>query len=115
MKEYPDKITAGIAYYTFISVINGIKLTTRELQLLSFINYRGTISSSSARLEFCSMFSSSEATIANMTSKLVSLKLLIKDKNKTKINPTIRIDFENDLMIRFLLRANKEEEYADKS
>lgn len=108
VKNYEDKIKAGIAYYTFITAINGIKLSNRELQLLAFINYRGTISSTSARAEFCSIFSSSEATISNMISKLSGLKLLVKDKNKTKVHPSLRIDFTKDVVIRFNLKVKED-------
>ncbi len=110
-KEFPDKITTGIAWFTFIGLINNIKLAKRELQLLSFINYRGTISSSSAKEEFCKMFDSSPATISNMVGKLYKMKpqFLIKEKFKVKVHPSLRVDFSNDLVIRLFMTTKKEE------
>lgn len=108
-KSFDDKIQAGITWYTFICAINGIKLTPRELQLLAFINYRGTISSTSAKDEFCKLFDSSEATISNMVSKLTSLKLLVKEKSKTRVNPQLRVDFSKDLVVRLHINTKNEE------
>ena len=112
-KKYNNKIEAGIAYYTFITAINNIKLAPRLIQLLAFINYRGTISSSSARKDFCTLFGSSEATISNMVSELVPLKLLVKDKLKTKINPAIRIDFDKQVVIKMFIGTEKPEEIKE--
>lgn len=108
-KSFRDKIKAGITWFRFISAVNDISLTKRELELLSFINYRGTISSTSSKEEFCKLFDSSLGTISNMTAKLINMKLLIKDKSKTKIHPALRIDFDKDLVIRFHLNVNLEE------
>lgn len=108
-KEFPDKLTAGIAWFKFITIINNIKLQPREVQLLAYINYRGTISSSSAKEEFCSLFDSSNATISNLVGDLAKKKILVKEKGKTKIHPSLRVDFSNDLVIRFFLSVKKEE------
>lgn len=106
-KKYNNKIEAGIAYYTFVTAVNNIKLAPRLIQLLAFINYRGTISSSSARKDFCTMFGSSEATISNMVSELFPLKLLVKEKLKTKINPALRIDFDKQVVIKMFIDTEK--------
>ena len=108
-KEYPDKIEAGIAWFKFITGINNIHLTERQLQLMSFINKRGTISSSSAKEEFCKLFNSSKATISNMVSDLTELKLLVKVKSKTIVNPSLSVDFSQDLVLRCFLVVKKEE------
>lgn len=102
-KSYEDKIKAGISWYNFIAGINNIKLAKREIQLLSFINYRGTISSLSSKDEFCKLFKSSSATISNMVSKLTKLKLLVKVQSKIRINPSIKIDFDKRLFVRLYI------------
>jgi|ERR1044072_92559 hypothetical protein len=111
-KEFPDKIASGIAWFTFITAINNIHLSRRELELLAFINSRGTISSISAKDEFCKIFGTSKATISNMVSKLSSFKLLVKEKSKTRINPSIRVDFSNDLFIKLFIKTKEETENA---
>lgn len=107
-KEFTDKIKAGIAWYSFIGVINNIKLARKEVELLSFINYRGTISSSSSKEEFCKVFNSSSATISNMVSTLSKKKLLVKEKGKIKLNPALRVDFSNNLVVRLYIDIKKE-------
>lgn len=104
-KSFNNKIKAGITWFKFMAAINDIKLTSRELELLSFINYRGTISSTSAKEEFCKIFDSSPATISNMTSVLLKRpqKFLIKEKSKVRIHPALRVDFDNPFVIRFFI------------
>ena len=82
--------------------------------VIGLINYRGTISSVSARKDFCNMFGSSEATVSNMVSKLSGLtpkfkhKLLVKDKSKTVVNKALKIDFSKDIVIRMFMNTIKE-------
>jgi hypothetical protein len=100
VKVFTDKIKAGVTWFRFISSINDINLTNRELQLLSFINLRGTISSLQAKEEFCKMFETSTGTVSNMTAKLLRQKVLIKEKSKIRINPFLRLDLDKDLVVR---------------
>ena len=109
-KQYPGSIDAGIAYYTFITNINNIKLSKREIQLLAYVNHRGTISSASAREEFCNMFDSSEGTISNMISKLSKHKLLVKEKNKTKLNASLRMNFDKKIVLKVHLNKFLEDD-----
>lgn len=111
-KSFDDKIKAGITWFKFIAAINDIKLAPRELELLAFINYRGTISSTSAKEEFCKVFDSSEGTVSNMSAKLLKMKpkLLIKEKSKIKVNPLLRVDFDKDFVVRFFIDVKKQEE-----
>ncbi len=102
-KSYNNKIKAGITWFKFIAAINDIKLTTRELELLSFINYRGTISSTSAKEEFCKVFDSSPATVSNMSAKLLKQKLLVKEKSKVRVNHALRVDFEHPFVVKFFI------------
>lgn len=110
-KTYDSKIKAGITWFKFISAINDIKLAPRELELLAFINYRGTISSSSAKEEFCKIFDSSIGTISNMTARLLRKKLLVKERSKTKVHPALRVDFTNNFVVRFFI--NQEEPHEN--
>lgn len=102
-KTFTDKIQAGIVWFRFISGINDISLTNRELQLLSFINLRGTISSLQAKEEFCKMFETSTGTVSNMTAKLLKQKILTKEKSKIKVNPFLRMDLDKDCVVRLFI------------
>lgn len=109
-KTFSDKIKAGITWFKFIAAINNIQLPKRELELLAFINARGTISSSSAKEEFVKMFDSSMGTVTNMVSILSKKKMLIKEKGKTKITPALRVDFDKDFVVRFFMDLQKPKE-----
>lgn len=106
-KTYDSHLKAGITWFRFIGAINNINLTKRELELLAYINHRGTISSSSAKEDFCKLFNSSSATVSNMTAKLLKQKILIKDKGKTKINPALKVDFDKNFVVRFFIDVIK--------
>lgn len=109
-KSFDDKLKAGITWFKFIAAINNIQLTKRELELLSYINYRGTISSTSSKEEFCKLYDSSFGTVSNMTAKLTRVKLLVKDKGKTRINPALRVDFDKNFVVRFFIDVKKEQD-----
>jgi hypothetical protein len=104
-RSYKDTIEAGIMWFKFITALSNIKVSNRELELLAFINYRGTISSVSAKEEFCKMFDSSVGTISNMAARLLKpdMKLLVKEKGKIRVNPELRVDFKNDLIVRMFI------------
>lgn len=107
-KVYPSHLEAGITWFRFISAINYIKLAKRELELLSYINYRGTISSTSAKQDFCALFDSSIGTVTNMTARLLRIKVLIKEKSKVKVHPALRVDFDKELVIRLHIDTKPE-------
>lgn len=102
-KTYTDEIALGIKYYSIISELNNLKLTTRELELLAFTAQRGTISSLSAKEEFNRRFHSSTATVNNMISKLSRMGLLVKVNNKSKVNPKIALDFSKGAIIQLVM------------
>lgn len=109
-KTFPDKLKAGITWFKFISAINNIKLPKRELELLAFINYRGTISSTSSKDEFCRVFDSSPGTVSNMSAKLLKQKLLVKEKGKTRIHPSLRVNFDESFVVNFFIDVKKEQD-----
>lgn len=108
-KSFTDKIKAGITWFKFISAINDIKLAKRELELMAYINARGTISSSSAKESFVKMFDSSSGTVTNMTPRLLKDKLLVKENGKIKVHPALRVDFDKDFVVRFFIDTIKTE------
>lgn len=105
VKSFEDKLKAGIAWFRFILSVNDVKFSKREIELLAYINSRGTISSSSAREEFCRLFSTTPATVFNLTSLLLKRKLLVKEKSKIKVNSVLRLDLEKKAVVRFFLEV----------
>jgi hypothetical protein len=98
-----DVLLRAERYYAILSIVNDIQLTKRELQLIAFTAIRGNISYAEYRNEFCSKYNSSSPTINNMISKLRKSNILVKDNNKTKVNPLIQLDFEKPLQLEIKL------------
>lgn len=95
-------------YYALLSAMNDLKLTEREIQLISFTALRGNISYSDVRDEFCKTYGSSNPTINNMVSKLKKKGILVKDKGKVKVNPSICPRFQTDSIILQIILKNEE-------
>jgi hypothetical protein len=98
-----DVLLRAERYYAILSIVNDIQLTKRELQLIAFTAIRGNISYAEYRNEFCSKYNSSSPTINNMISKLRKNRILVKDNNKTKVNPLIQLDFDKPLQLEIKL------------
>lgn len=106
-KSYDAQMQKAIAYYSVISVLNNLSLTTRELQLLAFTALRGSITNPAAREDFCQQYDTSQATINNLISKLKKLKIFIKDGgNKIRVNPAIALDFNNPVVLQITLNSS---------
>lgn len=102
-RSLSDSYLLAEKYYTFLSVVNNLNLTEREVQLVAFTAIKGNISYANNRQEFCEKHKSSEATIYNIISKLKKIGVLVKDGNKVKVNPVISLDFESDLVLEIKL------------
>lgn len=98
-----DEYRKAEKYYSLLSVVNDLHLTTRETQLIAFTAIRGNMSYASIREDFCNKFSSTSPTINNMISKLKKLGVLIKDNGKIKVNPVILLDFDKDVQLEIKL------------
>jgi hypothetical protein len=109
-KTIDNELEMGRKYYSLLSVVHNLKLTEREIELLSFTSSRGTISSPSSKGEFCRRFNSSVPTVNNMISRLKRLGYLIKTNSKTTVNPKIDLDFSKDVIIRIELNGSKRED-----
>lgn len=107
LKKSFSQIELAIAYYSLIACLNKIHLTERELQLLAFTAVKGSITNPAVREEFCKTYSSSQATVNNMISKLKRMKLLVKDhKKKIKVTPAIALDFNSSIVLQISLLKN---------
>lgn len=102
-RSISDSYVMAEKYYTFLSIVNDLKLTEREIQLTAFTAVKGNISYANNREEFCEKYNSSEATIYNIISKLKKMSILVKDGNKVKVNPVIALDFNNNLVLEIKL------------
>jgi hypothetical protein len=108
-KTYPSPLEVALIYYQMVAIMNGIHLTTRQLQLVAFTAVKGSISAGGAREEFIKMFKSSRATVNNMISDLQKdemHRLLVKSggrAGKITVNPRILLDFSKPLEVQINL------------
>lgn len=105
-KAEVDVYESAQRYYAILSAVNNLGLTERELQLVAFTAVKGNISYKYIRDEFCEKYKSSAPTINNIISKLKKLGVLVKDGSKTKVNPVITLDFENDVVLEIKITSN---------
>jgi len=98
-KTLPDVYSIAEKYYTFISVMNNIKLTERDVQLIAFLAVKGNVSYTVNKEEFCNKYNSSEATMNNIISKLKKMNIVYKEGNKIKLHPAILLDFNKNISL----------------
>lgn len=98
-KDLRNDTEVAYRYYSVLSAFNDLQLTTREVQLMSFIVVVGSISVPSNREKFCKQYSTTGATVNNMVSKLKKKNLLIKKDGKIIVNAIISLDFSNDITL----------------
>jgi len=102
-KQLEDSYAIAEIYYSLLSAINNLGLTTREIQLIAFTAVKGNISYANIREEFCLRYKSSPPTINNMISKLKKIGVFIKDGTKVKVNPVIVLNFDRDITLQINL------------
>lgn len=86
-------------YYGIISVLNGLGLTEREIELLSFSATRGSVSVGNVKEEFCERFDTSLASVNNIVSRLKKKGVLMKRNGKVFIVPPISLDFSKNVTL----------------
>lgn len=96
-KDLRNDTDVAYKYYSVLSAFNDLQLTTREIQLISFVAVSGSISVPSNKEKFCKEYDTTGATVNNMVSKLKKKNLLIKKDGKIIVNVIISLDFSNDV------------------
>jgi hypothetical protein len=107
LRRVDDDYAMAEKYYSLLSTVNDLKLTTREIQLIAFAAVNGNISYSSIREEFCKKYNSTPPTINNMISKLKKVKVLVKDGSKVKVNPLIILNFKDNIKLEIKIEHNE--------
>jgi len=103
-----DTLSIAEKYYEVLSVVNSIKLTQREVQLLAFTAIRGSISFANVRNEFCKKYETTIPTINNIISKLKKVGLFIKKDGRVIVNPIVSLKFEQDIKLEIKLLHGEE-------
>lgn len=95
--ENTDVFVLAEKYYAILSAINDLKLTQREIQLIAFAAIKGNLSYKHFREEFCAKHNTTNPTMNNTIAKLKKIGVLIKDSNKIKVNPIIKLNFNEEI------------------
>ena len=106
LRKIEDNYAMAEKYYSVLSTINNLKLTTREIQLVAFTAIRGNISYSSIREDFCNKYNSTSPTINNIISKLKRIGVFVKDGTKIKVNPVILLPFNENITLELKMEHN---------
>jgi DNA-binding MarR family transcriptional regulator len=104
--SFDNEIEKAKVYYSIICSANNINITPKELELISFISIKGNINYGIYKKEFCEKYKTSIASINNMISSLIKKKLLVKINSKTKLNPSISLDFKKDINLLIKIKTN---------
>lgn len=107
-KHLSSELQKAIKYYSILCAINEIRLSRRQLELLSFIAVKGSISSPATRREFVETFNSSLPSLENLKGKLVRKGWLVEIDRKYKVNPKLNVDFSKDIVLQINLLGNGE-------
>lgn len=107
LRKVGDDYAMAEKYYSLLSTINDLHLTTREIQLVAFTAIRGNISYSSIREDFCKKYNSTSPTINNIISKLKKIGVFVKDGSKIKVNPVIILNFSNNITLEIKTEHNE--------
>lgn len=102
-KVFNSDLQRAIKYYSLLCALNNLKLSPKQIELLSFIAVKGGIASPTARQEFVAMFDSSLASMENIKHKLVKKGWLVEIDRKYKVNPKIGLDFSKDIVLQISL------------
>lgn len=102
-KQFSDEYSIAKVYFSLLSDVNSLSLTTREIELMAFTATKGTISYAVMREEFVKQCNTSLATINNIISKLKRNGLLVKDNGKVRVHPAFNIDFKKDVVLNISL------------
>mgnify|MGYP003656339613 CR=1 FL=1 len=91
-------------YFAALSVLNGMNLVKRDLQLIAY-SIAENKPVSEVKVEFIEKFGSSMATVGNIISKLYKLNILKKNKRVVSIHPVfLPIAFEEDILLAIKLK-----------
>lgn len=104
IRPFSTPLEVATKYLTLLSVLSGLDLTPREVQLLAFTATRGSISSGGARAQFMELYGSSKASIANMVHKLTQRGLLVKEGGKIRVHPQLSLDYTHPVILNLMLK-----------
>ena len=98
-KTVSDNFLLAEKYYSILFIVNDLKLSEREIQLVAFSAVHNNISYKHLKEEFCVKHNSTIPSINNIISKLKRIGVFIKKDGKIKVNPVISLDFNKNVLL----------------
>jgi hypothetical protein len=98
-KTVDTDIEKAIKYYSILSIVNGLQLTQKQVELLAFTSVRGTITTPSARNEFVRLFRTTLSYLENVKNQLKKRGWMIEVDRKYRVNPGVALDFSKDIIL----------------
>lgn len=91
-KNYKDELELAEKIVSIVLLLSNIKLPQKELELLSFLSYHGSISTDEQRQEFYDRYNTTYNTYTNLVSALKKKGLInkINDEIKSVLNLPIK-------------------------
>jgi len=96
-KEAVNGVSIAEKYYSILSVLNDMGLTSRDIQLVAFTAINGNIASRDNKQIFCMEYDTTMATVNNIVSKMRRLGLFVKKDKMIQVNPLVNLDFQKGL------------------
>ena len=100
-KEYTTPLELATKWFSIMSILNNFNLRRMEVSILAFTCLRGDISSKKVD-QFCELFNTTPSSVTNCISRLYKKGFLVK-QGKTKVNPQLFMDFNNNIIAQFFL------------
>lgn len=95
-----DPYEKATRYFSILSAVNGLSLTERDIQLVSFM---AVYKEKDLRKEFCNRFETTMATTSNIVHKMRKRGLIVKDGTGIALNPNFPKDFTQEITLTIFL------------
>ena len=106
-KMVSTELEVAQKYYQILSVLNDLKLSEGDIQLIAYVAIKGNLSDEGVREEFCKEYSTSNATINNMVYRLKKKHIFQKEGSKIFVNPVLTsLSFKEEVTL--LIKLNVE-------
>lgn len=95
-----DPYALAQKYYQIISVLNDLKLSEGQIQLVSFAAIHGNISEPEIRSQYCKLYKTTPATINNIVDRMKKKKVILKENKVLFVNPSLTaVPFDKSLAL----------------
>lgn len=92
-KKYGTHLECVIKYYAVLNILNSLKWTNAEVNILAFACVYGNIAPIGARQDFVKTFGMAIRSLDNAIGRLIKRGFLYKEDKKILLNKQLHIEF----------------------